>query len=136
MESLLCTIAETAALLRVSVDTIARTIKIGLIPTKRIRHSVRISRAWIDSYVAECAPILLTRRQVSRKLNVSVDSIGTLQRKGLLPTVIIDGRQRIPATAVAEYVKRNSFAFLRSGRPSSPNVRECGTKFLTTKPFC
>jgi hypothetical protein len=55
-----------------------------------------------------------------------------LQRKGLLPTVIIAGRQRIPAAAVAEYVKRNSFGFLRSSRTPSPRDArsECGTKFV------
>ena len=93
---LLVTIAETAALLRVSVDTIRRQITAGIIPTKRMRNTIRVSRAWIDSYVAESAPILLTRRQVSQKLNVSLESVRTLQRKGLLPTVIIAGRQESP----------------------------------------
>jgi excisionase family DNA binding protein len=134
-DPLLCTVAETAALLRVSADTIRRSIAAGLIPTKRIRCTVRIPRTWIETYVAESAPILLTRCQVSQKLNVSVDSVHTLQVKGLLPTVIIAGRQRIPAAAVTEYVKRNSFAFLRSkhraGVPRGPapavNFGECPT---------
>lgn len=64
-DPLLCTIAEGAALLRISVDTIRRSIRLGIIPTKRIRTNIRISRAWLDSYVAECAPVLLTRRQVT-----------------------------------------------------------------------
>jgi excisionase family DNA binding protein len=113
MESLLCTIAETADLLRVSPDTIRRSISVGLIPVKRIRANVRISRAWLDSYVAESAPILLTRRQVSVKLGISARSVTTLQRKGLLPTVMVGALRRIPAVAVAEYLKRNTFAFLR-----------------------
>ena len=58
--------------------------------------------------------MLLSRRQVSRKLNVSPLSVRTLQRKGLLPTVKIGRMQRIPALAVAEYLKRNSFGFLRA----------------------
>src|SRR5579872_4241417 len=97
MESLLCTVAETAALFHVSVDTVTRQIKAGLIPSKRIRASVRISRAWIDSFVAESAPILLTRRQVSVKLGISLRSLHTLQIKGLLPTVMLGRWQRIPA---------------------------------------
>jgi excisionase family DNA binding protein len=54
-------VAETAALLRVSVDTIKRQIKLGFIPTKRIRTSVRVSRAWLDTYVAETAPFRYSR---------------------------------------------------------------------------
>lgn len=115
---LLCTIAETAALLHVSADTIEREIKRGIIPVKRIRHSVRISRAWLDSYVAESAPILLTRRQVSRKLGVGTNRVRTLQVKGLLSTVIIGRQQRIPASALAEFMKRNTFAFLRRKQPA------------------
>jgi len=117
MEPLLCTIAETAALLRVSVDTITRSIKAGIIPAKRIRRTVRISRAWLGSYVTETQPILLTRRQVSRKLGIGQYALRTLLRKGLLPLVRIGRLERIPAPAVNEYVNRNRFGFLRSGRP-------------------
>jgi len=117
MEPLLCTVAETAALLRVSVDTITRSIKAGIIPAKRMRSTVRISRAWLDNYVAETQPILLTRRQVSRKLNIGAIALRTLLRKRLLPVVVIGKQQRIPAPAVNEYLNRNRFGFLRSGRP-------------------
>jgi len=117
MEPLLCTIAETAALLRVSVYTIQRSIKAGTIPAKRIRRNVRVSRAWLDSYVTETQPILLTRRQVSRKLNIGAIALRTLLRKGLLPLVVIGKQQRIPVAAVNEYLNRNRFGFLRSGRP-------------------
>lgn len=123
MESLLCTIAETAALLRVSVDTIRRSIRAGVIPCKHIRCNVRISRAWIDSYVAECAPMLLTRRQVSVKLGVSKGVVDSLRRRGLLPTVRIAGRTLIPVSAVNEYVKRNAFAFLRTKANLAPVPR-------------
>ena len=114
MEALLCTIAETAALLRVSPVTIRRSIRAGVIPCKRIRNNIRISRAWIDSYVAECAPMLLTRRQVSAKLGVSKYAVDSLRRRGLLPTVKIAGRTMVPVSAVNEYVTRNQFAFLRA----------------------
>jgi excisionase family DNA binding protein len=113
MDSLLCTMTEAAALLRVSVDTIQRSIASGIIPAKRIRCTVRISRAWLDSYVAESQPILLTRRQVSRKLGIGQYALRTLLRKGLLPLVRIGKLERIPVAAVNEYLKRNSFAFLR-----------------------
>jgi excisionase family DNA binding protein len=122
MEPLLCTMTEAAALLRVSVDTIKRSIKAGTIPAKRIRCTVRISRAWLDSYVTETQPILLTRRQVSRKLGIGQYTLRTLLRKGLLPLVRIGRLERIPVAAVNEYVKRNSFAFLRSGRPAAPEA--------------
>ena len=122
MESLLLTVAKTAALLRVSVDTIKRQITAGIIPVKRIRTSVRVSRKWVDAFAAESAPVLLSRRQVSAKLGVSTLSVRTLQRKGLLPTVKIGRMQRIPALAVAEYVKRNSFGFLRA-KGSAPAAR-------------
>jgi excisionase family DNA binding protein len=117
-EITLLTIAETAALLHVSADTIEREIRRGIIPAKRIRSAVRISRAWLESYVAESAPILLTRRQVSRKLNVSADRVRTLQVKGLLSTVMIGRQQRIPASDLAEFLKRNTFAFLRGSHRS------------------
>jgi excisionase family DNA binding protein len=117
---LLCTIAETAALLHVSADTIEREIRRGVIPAKRIRSSVRISRAWLETYASESAPMLLTRRQVARKLNVSTDRVRTLQIKGLLSTVTIGKQQRIPASAVAEFLQRNTFAFLRSRQPAAP----------------
>jgi|SRR5579862_4518858 len=133
-DPLLLTVAETAAILHVSVDTIKRQIRLGLIPVKRIRTSVRVSREWIENYVAECAPILLTRRQVSVKLGIGKDALRSLLRKGLLPLVVIGKVQRIPASAVAEYLKRNQFAFLRSSgaRMSSmplPVASTCGTKF-------
>jgi excisionase family DNA binding protein len=132
MEPLLCTIAETAALLRVSVYTVRRSIAAGIIPAKRIRRSVRISRAWLDSYVAETQPILLTRRQVSRKLGIGATALRTLLRKGALPLVRIGRLERIPVAAVNEYINRNRFAFLRSGgrtgseppRSVSPSPRE------------
>lgn len=116
MTTLLLTVAETAALLRVSVDTIRRSIRLGVIPCKRLRSNIRVSRAWLDSYVAECAPILLTRRQVAVKLGVSKGVVDGLRRRGLLPTVRIAGRTMVPASAVNEYVKRNQFAFLRPAR--------------------
>jgi excisionase family DNA binding protein len=128
MEPMLCTLAETAALLRVSVYTVRRLITAGIIPAKRMRRTVRISRAWLENYVAETQPILLTRRQVARKLGISEARVRTLLRKGLLTVVMIGKQQRIPAPDVNEYVKRNSFAFLRSGvrkssAPlSSPNL--------------
>jgi len=127
MESLLCTIAECAALLHISADTVEREIRRGIIPAKKIRSTVRISREWINSYVAESAPMLLTRRQVSRKLGISVTSVTTLQRKGALPVVMVIGRPMVPAAAVAEYVKRNSFAFLRSGtrKRNAPVQERC-----------
>src|SRR5689334_14807294 len=96
-ESLLCTIAETAALLRVSRDTVKRQIAAGIIPIQRIRRNIRISREWLNNYVAERAPILLTRRQTSAKLGVSVRTITTLQRKGLLPTVTVGEYRMVPA---------------------------------------
>jgi excisionase family DNA binding protein len=113
MEPLLCTVAETAALLRVSADTVRRAIAAGIIPTKRLRSTLRVSREWITRYCAESAPVLLSRRQVAQKLNISPLRVRTLRRKGLLPTVTIGKLQRIPAAAVAEYLKRNSFGFLR-----------------------
>lgn len=113
MDALLCTIAETAALLHVSVDTIRRSIRAGIIPCKRIRTNIRTSRQWIDSYVAECAPMLLTRHQVAAKLGVSKYVVDSLRRRGLLPTVKIAGRTMVPVSAANEYVKRNQFAFLR-----------------------
>lgn len=122
MEPVLLTIAETAALLRVSVDTVRRSIKTGIIPCKRIRTNVRISRAWLDSYVAECAPMLLTRRQVSVRLGVTKYVVDSLRRRGLLPTVKVAGRAMVPASAVNEYVKRNTFAFLRSTRQAGANL--------------
>ena len=124
---LVLTVAESAAILHVSVDTIKRQIRLGLIPTKRIKTGVRISRAWLDSYVAESAPVLMTRRQVSVKLGISTERVRTLQVKGLLTTVRIGTLQRIPAAAVAEYVKRNSFAFLRSGANLAPHSRRTTT---------
>jgi len=141
MESLLCTVAECAALLHVSVDTIKRSIKSGIIPAKRLRATVRISRVWIDSYVAELAPVLLTRRQVAVKLGIGPYALRSLLRKGLLPLVTVGKVQHIPAAAVAEYLKRNAFAFLRSVVPqrnqvgvrisSAPRAlqRSCGTRF-------
>jgi len=128
MEPLLCTIAETAALLRVSADTITRSIKAGIIPAKRLRATVRVSRAWLDSYVAETQPILLTRRQVSRKLNIGTIALRTLLRKGLLPLVVIGKQQRIPVTAVNEYVNRNRFAFLRVSRSPRDLLRVSSAK--------
>jgi excisionase family DNA binding protein len=123
MESLLCTVAECAALLHVSVDTIRRSIRAGVIPCKRLRTNIRISRAWIEAYSAESAPVLLTRKQVAAKLGVSACSVDTLRRKGLLPTIKIEGRAMILVSAVNEYLKRNQFAFLRakpgSKRPAS-----------------
>jgi excisionase family DNA binding protein len=133
-EPLLCTIAETAALLRVSSDTVKRSIAAGIIPVKRIRRSVRISRQWIDSYVAETQPILLTRKQVARKLGISVERVKTLLRKGLLTVVIIGRQQRIPVAAVNEYLKRNSFAFLRSGRPAASAPRSVSVSPRDTHP--
>ena len=100
-------------MLHVSVDTIRRDIRLGIIPCKRIRTNIRISRAWIDSYVAETAPMLLTRRQVAAKLGVSKYVVDSLRRRGLLPTIKIAGRTMVPVSAVNEYVKRNAFAFLR-----------------------
>lgn len=130
-DPLLLAVAECAALLHVSVDTIRRSIRAGIIPTKRIRTSVRISRAWLDSYVAETAPMLLSRSQVAAKLGVSKYIVDSLRRRGLLPTVKIAGRAMVPVSAVAEYLKRNQFAFLRAKpvarfatRPASP------TKFV------
>jgi excisionase family DNA binding protein len=121
-DPLLCTIAETAALLHVSTDTVKRSIRSGLIPAKRLRCTLRISRAWVDAFVAESAPMLLSRRQVSRKLGVSCESVRTLQRKGLLTTVMIGTQQRIPVASIDEYLKRNSYGFLRSNRrvPEAP----------------
>ena len=52
---LLLTIAETAALLHVSLDTVRRSIRAGVIPCKRLRSNVRISRSWLDTFVAETA---------------------------------------------------------------------------------
>ena len=95
-EPLLLTIVETAALLRVSVDTIKRSIRSGIIPAKRLRCTVRISRLWVDAFVLETAPVLLSRKQVARKLGISVDTVTRLQRRGVLPTVKIGGVQRIP----------------------------------------
>jgi len=135
MEPLLCTMTEAAALLHVSVDTIERSIKSGLIPAKRMRCAVRISRAWLDSYVAESQPILLTRRQVSRKLNIGAIALRTLLRKGLLPVVMIGKQQRIPVAALNEYVNRNRFAFLRSGRPAASGAsRSASTAKLAAHP--
>jgi excisionase family DNA binding protein len=119
MDPLLCTMTEAAALLHVSVDTIKREIKRGIIPAKRIRCTVRISRAWLTNYVTETQPVLLSRRQVSRKLGIGQYALRTLLRKGLLPLVRIGRLERIPVAAVNEYVKRNSFAFLRSRRGGS-----------------
>jgi excisionase family DNA binding protein len=135
---LLCTIAETAALLRVSVYTVRRSIAAGIIPAKRIRRTVRVSRAWLDSYVVETQPILLTRR----KLNIGATALRTLLRKGLLPLVRIGRLERIPVAAVNDYVKRNSFAFLRSGgrralnapRSVSAPFANCGVPVSPSEP--
>lgn len=118
---LLLTIAEAAAMLRVSVDTIRRQIRLGIIPVKRIRTNIRISRAWIDSYVAETAPMLLSRRQVAVKLGVSNYVVDGLRRRRLLLTVTIAGRNMVPVSAVNEYVRRSAFAFLRPAR-KTPDV--------------
>jgi excisionase family DNA binding protein len=135
MESLLCTIAETAALLRVSVDTVRRSIRAGVIPCKRLRTNIRISRQWIDNYVAETAPILLTRRQVAVKLGVSKYVVDGLRRRGLLPTVKVGGLTMVPAAAVSEYVKRNRFAFLRaSGMRKSSAPRPASSTNLVEHP--
>jgi len=114
MEPLLCTVAETAALLRVSVDTVKRSIRSGIIPAKRLRTTLRVSRAWLDSYARESAPVLLSRKQVAVKLGISVHCVHTLQVKGLLPTVKVGSRKMVLAASVNEYLKRNSFAFLRA----------------------
>jgi hypothetical protein len=89
---------------------------------KRIRSSVRVSRAWVEAYCAESAPILLTRRQVATKLHISVNGVGTLLRRGMLPTVKLGKIQRISAAGVNEFLKRNTF--LRpNGAKSAPVPR-------------
>jgi excisionase family DNA binding protein len=101
-DPLLLTAAETAALLHVSCDTVERSIKVGLIPSKKIRTSIRVSREWVTAFCAELAPILFTRRQVSVTLGISMTYVRTLQIKGLLPTVKIGKAQRIPAAAACK----------------------------------
>ena len=129
--TLLLTVTETSKLMNVSRDTVVRWIKSGEVPVRRIRCSIRVPRAWIDNYVAECAPILLTRRQVSVKLGVSKYVVDGLRRRGLLPTVKVGGLTMVPACAVAEYVKRNTFQFLRARKaPATPSGNPCAVASL------
>ena len=119
MEALLLSVTEVATLLHVHHTSVRRSIRAGLIPSKSLRGSIRISRAWVDAFVAETAPILLSQTQVAVKLGVSCSTVRALQRKGALPVVMFGAIRRIPVAAVNEYVKRNAFVSVQPKRAAS-----------------